>query len=249
MKYLYANAGDYGAFASGAVFYGRSGLANFPARLSREIFSRCLAYMEKRECLTVFDPCCGGGNLLAAVGFFGYGKIDAIYGMDADEDALATARKNLRLLTREGMGERAAQLTELYGRYGKKSHKDALGRAEELAGYAGGFNHEPEINLLAENALNDSSLDGAGFEADIVIADLPYGSLTEWIRPGGVSEAEATESGSIGMLLKNVAKVMSRDSVIALCSGNRVKITGGGFERLERQIVGKRKFEILRLAK
>ena len=52
----------------------------------------------------------------------------------------------------------------------------------------------------------------------------------------------------IGVLLKNIRPILKRDSVVAVCSTKRQKINVASYLRLEKQDVGKRKFEILRMA-
>lgn len=93
MEYRYGKNENYEDFSSGRVIYGGAGVPNFPVRLAIEIFGRCLDYKSRKNELTVYDPCCGGGYLLTVLGFH-YPEIFKLVGSDVDEAMLSVAEKN-----------------------------------------------------------------------------------------------------------------------------------------------------------
>src|SRR5258708_38036668 len=95
---------DYRDFAAGAVLHGLPGHAAFPIRLTSEIFQRCLDIRRRDGQVGpchVYDPCCGGGYLLATLAFLHWPNVQAIYGSDVDSQVLEVAARNLNLLTLE----------------------------------------------------------------------------------------------------------------------------------------------------
>eukprot|EP00825_Cyclidium_porcatum_P029783 TRINITY_DN31717_c0_g1_i1.p2 TRINITY_DN31717_c0_g1~~TRINITY_DN31717_c0_g1_i1.p2 ORF type:complete len:118 (-),score=25.68 TRINITY_DN31717_c0_g1_i1:30-383(-) len=71
-----------------------------------------------------------------------------------------------------------------------------------------------------------------------VITDIPYGNLVDW--QGGTDE--------VNCLMESITKICNNETVIAICMNKNQKINNKRFKRLEKQIVGKRKFEIYKLA-
>lgn len=131
-EFFFCPAGNYEDFASGRVIYGAKGIPNFPVRLIAEIFGRALKASGKKDRLYVYDPCCGGAYSLTIIGFF-YGKsIEKMYASDISEDMVLCARRNLKLLTYDGLDERRLELENLYTEHGKDSHLEAIGSADRL---------------------------------------------------------------------------------------------------------------------
>src|SRR5579859_4870974 len=92
---------DYHDFAAGGVFQGLAGHPAFPIRLTSEIFQRCLELRARDGQVgpcQVYDPCCGGGYLLATLAFLHWPEIKAIVGSDVDSKALEVAERNFNLL-------------------------------------------------------------------------------------------------------------------------------------------------------
>lgn len=233
MEYRYAPDGNYEDLAAGRVLVHRPGNANFPVRLASEIFLRAASYLPEKSTLAIYDPCCGGGYLLAALGFLHPERIGGLAGSDVSRDALATAEKNLSLLTPAGMAERIEELERLLDAYQKPSHREALLSAERLLARIG---PSPlTARLFQADAQNAEQIERARVRADVVIADVPYGDLTEWSGP---------EFDALDALLVSMRRAISAPGVIAICSDKRQKIRSAPLRRLEKQMIGKRKFEL-----
>ncbi len=104
-------------------------------RLGSEIFQRCCHILEeegKSGPYTVYDPCCGGGYILASIAFLHGEKIAALYASDIDETAVQLAEKNFGLLSSTGLQTRIDMMQNLLSQYGKDSHKDALKSAQYM---------------------------------------------------------------------------------------------------------------------
>ncbi|NLX62814.1 MAG: hypothetical protein GXZ06_10025 [Tissierellia bacterium] len=132
MEYKYGKKGNYEDFSSGRVLYHIGGMTNFPVRLAQEIYGRCLQYLPKREDICLYDCCCGGGYLLTVLGFLNQDTIGSILGSDINEDLINVARKNLSLLSKEGMNNRIIELEEMIEKYKKESHIEAKDSAIRL---------------------------------------------------------------------------------------------------------------------
>ena len=52
---------------------------------------------------TIYDPFCGVAYALTVLGFFHGADIKAIFASDIDENVLSLARKNLSLLSKDGL--------------------------------------------------------------------------------------------------------------------------------------------------
>ena len=231
MEYLYGTAENYEDFSSGRVIYGGRGIPNFPARLVREIFGRSLAQLNDKERIRVYDPCCGGAYSLTILGFFYGERIEKIYASDADEEMAAHARKNLSLLTEEGLIKRQGELEELYRKYGKASHLEAAESAERLMGRLA-------ADVEAEVFTADCTKELPDIHPDIIITDVPYGDLVSWEGSGGMTA-----------MLGQLWKIAHEDTVLAVCMDKSQKIVSDGWKRIEKQNIGKRRFEILKCVK
>ena len=122
LEYRFATDEPREHFASGRVLYNAKGAAPFPVRLADEIAQRCFALLEERGHsgpYAVYDPCCGSGYMLTVIGLLHGTRIRTVLASDIDEAMLGTARRNLALLTAEGMRARIEQLRGLYEAFGK----------------------------------------------------------------------------------------------------------------------------------
>jgi len=231
MEYRYAEKCGYEDFASGRVLYHYRGVPNFPVRLINEIYNRCLEYSNKKEDLCLYDCCCGGGYSLTVLGFLNQQSISKIIASDIDYKMLEIAKANLSLLSRDGLKRRIDELHLLYERFNKTSHKDAEESAIKLLNM---IQKDIDVQLFQMNILQDIQID---ISPDIVITDIPYGDLATW--QGG--------TGTVSRLLESLTKICTNETIIAICSDKKQKINCERFKRLEKQNIGKRRFEILKL--
>lgn len=240
MVYKYCENENFEDFASGKVIIHRTGYPNFPVRLAQEIFGRCFHLLDSQGPICLYDPCCGGGYLLTVLGFLNFEKIGRIMASDVDGGALALADANLSLLSRDGLEERIRQINRLRMLHQKQSHTEALSSAENLlkriSRPAG--EHEIAHKVFQTDILSPRPLEGQGFQADIVLTDVPYGNLVEW----------QSEHGGGVNFLDQLLPVLTDRSVVAVCSDKAQKFGSSHFRRAEKQIVGKRCFQIFRLA-
>ncbi len=228
MEYKYTQNDNYEDYASGRVLYHMGGEPTFPVRLTLEIYERCLQYTDKKKDISLYDCCCGGAYMLTILGLFKSNTISELYGSDIDMKSIKLAEDNLSLLTESGINKRRSELESLYKKYGKESHKEALksiDRIEKL------LTKEIKTCVFNRNVHEVSELP---FIPDIIFTDVPYGNLVEW------------EEGSRGInqMMDALSEVCGRDTIICVCMDKKQKIQTDIYQRLERQQVGKRKFEI-----
>lgn len=168
--------------------------------------------------------------MLTILGLIKGSTISKLYGSDIDEDKLKLAEVNLQLLTRAGISKRRNELRRLYEAYGKESHKDALISIDRIERM---LPDNIETYVFHRDALNVCELP---FIPDIILTDVPYGKLTEWSEDGkGVTEMMNALSGICGL-----------DTILCVCMDKRQKLHTDVYQRLEKQSIGKRKFEIYR---
>src|SRR5690348_10547774 len=126
---------NYSAYAGGQVFHNLRGHPAFPVRLASEIFQRCLQFRSAKGLHTpvkLYDPCCGGAYHLAVLAYLHWGHIMEIRASDIDGEALSIAKRNLALLTLQGLESRMAEVEEMRRLYQKESHAEALRSAAHL---------------------------------------------------------------------------------------------------------------------
>lgn len=228
MEYKFTQNENYEDYACGRVIYHMGGEPTFPVRLALEMYERCLQYSNKKENITLYDCCCGGAYMLTILGLLKNDTISELYGSDIDEDSLKLAADNLGLLTEAGITKRREELETLYHNYGKESHQEALrslSRIEKL------LPNELRISIFHRNALEVSDLP---FIPDIIITDVPYGNLVEW----------GEGSGGINHMMDALSGICGRETILCVCMDKKQKIQTERYQRLERQLIGKRKFEI-----
>ncbi|HHX22686.1 MAG TPA: hypothetical protein GX723_01490 [Thermoanaerobacterales bacterium] len=231
MEYKYAKDLNYEDFSSGRVLYHVSGMTNFPVRLAHEIYGRCLEYSSKKSNVCLYDCCCGGGYLLTVLGFLNQDTIGRIIASDVNQDILDTAKRNLSLLSEEGISQRIQEIEQMIAAYNKQSHIDAKNSAITLKNL---IKTDMEFKVFQSNALSKIDLKD---EIDIIITDVPYGKMVDW---------QGTEENFIDKLLDTLYEICSSDTIVALCMNKKQKVKNSKFVRLEKQQIGKRKFEILK---
>lgn len=237
MVYKYCENRDFKDFASGKVIVHRAGYPNFPVRLAQEIFCRCLHYLDKSDDICIYDPCCGGGYLLTILGFLNFEKIKMIMASDISEEAIRLANENLSLHNIIGLEQRIQQLNQLLLLYDKDSHVEALKSAANLLSILTNSDHEIKHKVFQANILSNDSFDNLNFKADIIFTDVPYGNLVKW---------QDKDRDNIN-LLDQLLPVVNDKSIVAICSDKSQKYQSDHFRRLEKQVVGKRFFQIYRL--
>ncbi len=228
MEYKYARNDNYEDFACGRVIYHMGGVPTFPVRLSLEIYERCLHYSKKQKDIRLYDCCCGGGYMLTVLGFLKNNTITEIYGSDIDTGYVKLANDNLSLLSGEGLQRRRKELGLLYEKYGKESHAQALQSLERLRQLP---HSEIKTHIFSQDAFE---MDDLPFIPDIIITDVPYGNLVEW----------NDESSSVNRLLEVLSGVCDTETILCVSMDKKQKIQTNLYQKLEQQIIGKRKFEI-----
>lgn len=231
MEYKYAKNDNYEDFSSGRVLYHASGMTNFPVRLAQEIFGRCLQYSPKKNDVCLYDCCCGGGYLLTVLGFLNQGIVGRIIGSDIDNELLDIAEKNLSLLSKEGIDKRIAEIDKMIESFKKKSHVEARKSAVTLKSL---IRSEIKFELFQSDALKEIDL---RTKPDIIVTDVPYGNMVDWA---------GDEDNVIDKLLDVLYEVCRCDTIVGLCMNKKQKVRNEKFTRLEKQQVGKRRFEVLR---
>lgn len=230
IKYLYCSNANFEDFASGRVLYGGKGIPNFPVRLLCEMHGRARSYLARKDHLIIYDPCCGGGYSLTTLGLCFNPEIEAIYGSDIDEEMLAAAQRNTGLLSKAGLEKRKDGLTELYRLYQKPSHADALKSCDRLEQMCA---HEIPVHIFRADCTRELS----AIAPDIIITDVPYGNLVEW---------EGGSPVSIDDMAEQLHRIAHEDTILAICMDKSQKLSFNRWKRLEKNNVGKRRFEILR---
>lgn len=248
MPYRYAlERPDYSDLASGRVLHslppqaGLPGSPAFPVRLASEIFLTCLALRRtagvQGPC-RLYDPCCGSGYLVSVLGWLHGEQIGALIASDIQPRAVETARRNLALLTPQGLDARRAEIDGLLRQYGKDSHREALESAARLAERLPGA--LPTLVFQADAADPAALRVGLGeTRPDLVITDLPYGQHSAW--DGAASQSENPAAA----LLEALRAVLAPGAIIAAAADKGQKIIHPAFRRLRHLRAGKRQVIIL----
>lgn len=232
MNYIYADKDNFEDYSSGRVLYGSKGSPNFPVRLIKELFERGLNFFsDEKHNLTVYDPCCGGGYSLTILGLFCSDVIRKIVASDIDENAVEIAKKNLNLLSVQGLQTRKDELLNYYNLYQKQSHLDAIRSADRIAAQ---FDSNWKIETQVFCA--DCTQKLPETNPDIIITDVPYGSLVSW--KGSENEEP------INKMVENLWEISSDNTILIISMDKYQKITTDSWVRLKKGKVGKRKYEI-----
>lgn len=232
MEYKYAENCNYEHFASGRVLHHTNGIPNFPVRLANELYGRSLYYSNKKKDICLYDCCCGGGYSVTVLGLLNQQSISKIIASDIDNRMLEIASLNLSLLSKKGIKKRIDEIHSLYEQFNKESHREAEESGIKLLSL---IQKEINVQLFQANALQPIEMD---IKPDIIITDIPYGNLVEW-------QGEACDFSN---LLESLLKICTDETVITICMSKNQKLNNKHFKRLEKQNVGKRRFEIYKLA-
>jgi tRNA G10 N-methylase Trm11 len=232
MKFEFnASKENYEHFAAGRVLLSQAGMTSFPVRLASEIFQQAKALIGKEK-LRVYDPCCGSAYLLSTLGFLHHEAIEALYGSDIRMDALLLAKKNLAMLSREGLLARRETIQALYEQYGKDSHREALESCDVL------LESLPRAPIETGLWLGDATAQSLGAETvDLLICDVPYGDKVHW-------EGKADEP--IFQLLEAHSQSLANNALLVLVSDKGQKAAHSAYQRVQQATHGKRRITMLR---
>lgn len=232
---------DYSDFSAGRVLMGLPGLPAFPVRLASEMFQRALAHLLRPAPISIYDPTCGGAYHLAALGFLHGEQIASILASDIDPRAVALAERNLVLLHPAGLAAREAEIGHLYSIYEKTSHSVALESVQVLRRMRARQGNVVETATAVVDALDPRAIRSfhAGRQVDLVLSDLPYGSMSSWLV-----EKESVNAPAWS-LLDALLPNLSPGAVLALAADKSQKITHEGYRRLEKFQIGKRQITML----
>jgi hypothetical protein len=251
MKYRFVREREnYEDYASGRVFVGVPGNPAFPVRLASEILQRCASVLNTRGQggrFSVYDPCCGAAYHLVVLGYLHTRRIGEIIGSDVDETALAMARRNLSMLSLEGLEQRMAELAAMRDAFGKRSHADALTSAARLRAQLTAHSpaDRPMIRLFVADATDPQAL-ARGLRrqpVDIVITDVPYGWHSGWHSAEG---ADQPDGEPLRLMLEALLGVVSENSVLAVAADKSQRIEHERYVPLQRLRAGRRQIAILR---
>lgn len=232
MEYKFCENDNFTDYSSGRVLYGNRGIPNFPVRLINEIFRRCVYYCENKSNLTIYDPCCGGGYSLTILGLCNNEVIADILGSDIDKRMIEYAKKNTSLLSQAGLQKRINEIEGMLQLYGKPSHGEALESAKRIKDV---IKHEMNIDIFEADCTKPQNTDK---KIDIIITDVPYGNLVDW---------KGEQESGMNVMMTQLSKIANRSTILAISMDKHEKVNNGEWEKLEKNIIGKRKFMIYKL--
>jgi hypothetical protein len=238
MVYGQHNLSNFEDYSSGRVIYGGVGATNFPVRLSNQIFQLCVDILTSKGFqgpYSVFDPFCGFAYTLTTLGLMHGSQIKQLYASDVDSNSLEFAAKNLALLTHKGIDRRILELEDLINKFGKDSHREALVSARKLRPQT---DMRIEVDCFNHDILSQNKLPDTVHDVDLVMADLPYGRLTQWKNVDGHSS-----NGQV--FLANIKDCLSAHAVVAITADKKQSIEHVGYERVKKLNTGKRKTLLL----
>lgn len=260
MEYHYCDNQNFEDFASGRVLYGGKGIPNFPVRLMNEMFGRALSYIDTQSLpsnsvsqtnpiasvqkeVILYDPCCGGGYMMTVLGFFHGDRIKRIYASDIDSNMLTYTSRNLSLLTKEGLQSREDELNEALKKFGKDSHREALGSIPHLRGM---LVTDIDSRVFQQDCTNSieifdkENIDSKKYNEllpNLIMTDIPYGNLVQWVGA----------DHPLDQMLEQLAGIAAPNTILVLGMDKTQKVDNPFWKRLEKNNIGKRKFEIYRL--
>ena len=129
------------------------------------------------------------------------------------------------------MEKRIAEIDQMIESFKKKSHIEARDSAATLKGL---IRSNIRFEVFRSDALEKIDLKT---KPDIIVTDVPYGNMVDWA---------GDEDNVIDKLLDVLYEVCRCDTIVGLCMNKKQKVRNEKFTRLEKQQVGKRRFEILR---
>jgi len=254
MPYQFATENkDYSAYASGHVFYAAPGHPAFPVRLVSEIFQRCQALRQRNGLsgpVVLYDPCCGSAYHLGTLAYLHWMEIDTLIGSDIDAEILRVAARNLGLLTLEGLEKRVQEIAQLLNLYDKPSHMSAAISAGQFKQQLSAYTQIHPINtrlFQADSTDSPQIIRGLeGRQIDIVLADVPYGKMSNW--QSAEHSTAAKDESFLGQMLGALAPALSSSSIIAIASDKAQKCEHAQYRRMGRFKIGMRQVTFLQPA-
>lgn len=179
--------------------------------------------------ISVLDPCCGNGVVLAVLQVAYPAWVASLRGSDACVDAVEVTRHNLAILNDRGrMNAWIDELENRVARTGSRRLVGAIADARELASLAAAERPTVRIgcwNALAEELAGRDAGDSSGAlgapvpgGVDLVLTDPPYGRRSGWIG----TDLDADDG--MRLFLGNAGRWMSPDGRIALALDPAVKL-------------------------
>lgn len=240
MKYRHVTTpADYTPYTNGLVLHSAPGHPPLPVRLASELFLRAYHLWGGPGRCTLYDPLCGSGATLVTLKFLHWELIDHLTGSDIDPHSLEIAGRNFQLLTPAGMQARINHLQADAAAYGKPSHQQALAAAYTLRDALRG---PAETTLFPADATDPAQIQHglAGQKVDIVLLDIPYGSLSNWQGQAAQLDEDATPT-----VLNALRPALTPRAVICLVMPKKHNPTIAPFHRHQRLKIGKREAWIL----
>ena len=234
MQYRFSLDRDFSDYACGGALKGRAGMPNFPARLALELYGRGASHLQPEAGIALCDPLCGSGCLLTVVALLAPRCPAFVLGADLNQEALTLAEENLALLTQEGRARRARELEARLASFGRDSYRRALESLDRIAAQAAG--REVRTRVARHDVFSPNPPDFP-VRPNLILTDVPYGGLVAW-----QGEREGKEASLLGCL----ARMAAPGAVFVVCMDKRQRLCADGFIRLEKEQVGKRRFEIYR---
>lgn len=231
MNYRFCEDQDFSDYACGRVLRGGAGMPNFPARLALELYGRGASHLPADAEIVLWDPCCGSGYLLTVAALRGQPVPRCVLASDIQEGAVSLARENLALISAEGRAARQEALRAHLQEFGRESYALALESLDRIGAQCVGRQVETEVRV------HDVLAGGQPFDRrpNLVVTDVPYGCLVSW-------QGERAELGQY--LLQALAPALDAGAVAVVCMDKKQRVCSDGYVRLEKEQIGKRRFEI-----
>jgi 23S rRNA (guanine2535-N1)-methyltransferase len=251
MPYRFATENrDYSDFASGRFFYAAPGHPALPVRLTSEIFQRCLAYFRENGRdgpVTLYDPTCGGAYHLSTLAYLHWEAVDTIIASDVDPDILTVAKRNLGLLTEDGVQRRADEIAAMIERFGKGSHTAALESAQYFNESLNDYTqlHQIKTHLFMADATDSQQLAPhlQRQAIDLVFSDVPYGRHSSWQQA-----EEASGTSPLSQMMGALRPFLRAGSLAAIILDKGQRFSQEGYRQVEKFQIGKRRVVLLKPA-
>ncbi|HNB50908.1 MAG TPA: hypothetical protein PK530_03150, partial [Anaerolineales bacterium] len=180
------------------------------------------------------------------LGYLHRERIASLTASDVDAAVLEVAKRNLGLLTPEGLAQRRGEIESLAARFGKESHVSALESVERFTRQLGEHPSPLPTHLFQADATQSDQIAAhlPVQPVDLVLSDVPYDQHSAWQLPDNL---RASPHSPLWHLLDALIPFLSQKSIVALAADKGQKIQHEAFRRVERFQVGKRQIAFLQL--